>query len=262
MFIYFLLHCKRKNIKEDQFELFRKTFNSEISDLRFLDNGPRNLELTFKAKSSKPYIEFIQRALSENEDLVDHAEFAMDDGSFKCLFIEKDYVREEEDDNSDHIYLSILTGVKDDLNKSIEVWAEEVNATPEQKRAKKESILKSHSIWQRESDRRIQKEFERRKLTTELGGTGGRKEQPQIVKYGLPPKLSKKRVVEYIDSMNRSGEVIIPIYLLKSEIAKELGQDMATSDMQQLFLDFDRSKYRNQIYEILRKAVVELGSDG
>jgi len=68
------------------------------------------------------------------------------------------------------------------------------------------------------------------------------------IKYTVPPNISKIKVLEFIQKLNASGEVIISILILKNKIDKR----MTRYQMLRLNLHFYRYYYISVLFELLK----------
>jgi hypothetical protein len=258
MFIYMLLSCRRKSQTEEIYKHFRSEFDELVRDCVVRDSGPRELDLIFKAEDYRTFISFAQQMCRPDDFVKSPVEFAYDDGSFRFVFVEADRITEERDrdHSNEYIHLPVLTGIQDNTNRAIKVWAAEVQATDEEIAAKKARIEAGQRAWDERMERDLERTRRREasKAASPTPPASGESPPPPTVKYSLPPNLSKARVLEFIQKLNASGEVIIPVFILREEIDKRLTKEQ----MLQLHLDLERSAYKSEIFQVLKRAVTDL----
>lgn len=104
----------------------------------------------------------------------------------------------------------------------------------------------------RDEARRKKREQKQRVSGSSYAPAGEDVPSRTVTKYKLPPQLSKSKVLEIIQKPNASGEVIIPVFILKDEIDRRL----TTDEMLQLHLDVERSDEKLKMFELLKARLV------
>jgi hypothetical protein len=212
--------------------------------------------LVFKTDEVKPFIAFCQEMKQKHEFIKHTIEFAYDDGTFHFLFIDSDRTIEDEKNTFDHssewIHSGVLTGIPcEDIESIVDAWSEEIKPTEEQVELKRERLR----TGKQRSDERFEREKtqweKKEKQNVYSASVEPRFRTETKVKYQLPPNLTKAKVLEIIQNLNTSGEVIIPVFILKDEINPKLHRD----DMISIHLRLERSKVKVEIFENLMYAI-------
>ena len=259
LFIYMMLNCKRKAYAEEIYQEFLKRFRDDVRECVLRESGARDVSLVFRTDGYQPFIDFAQEQLRREDYVRWPAEFAYDDGSFRFMFIHDDRVVEEDDwdHQTEMTHLDVLTRVRDNQEKALEVWVAEIGATAEQLEAKRERLQEGKKAWNAKLERDMQRwERQEAKKRAAQSGLATAPESPRPatapkVQYRLPPNLSKTKVLEIIQKLNTSGEVLIPVFVLKDEIDKKLTKD----EMIRLHLAWERSEQKAAMFQDLRAAL-------
>jgi hypothetical protein len=258
VFVHFMLSCRRMAQVEQLYQEFNARLGDSVRDCRLQGERSRDLELLFKAEDYRPTVAFIWDVLTKYEFARGPAEFAYDDGSFNILFVHEDkvVVDDDRDHGSEMVFLPVLTGIRDDTERAIGEWAAEIGASQGGIEAKRERIAAGKKAWddRMERDRVRLEKRERVKGAQTAPGPGEAGNVRTKVRYSLPPNLSKGRVLEIIQKLNTSGEVLIPVFILKDEIDTKLSKD----EMIQLHLDFERSGRKAEMFSLVSIAVEQL----
>ena len=258
MFIYILFSCQRKIHTEDIYKRFQDKFKPIIRNCVVIDRRAKSLELIFRTETVAPFIEFVQEKVQDFNIVKSSVEFAYDDGGFHFLHIHPDKIIDEDDwsDYTEYVYLDVLTGIRNNIDRAVAVWAEELKASAEITREKAERIKAAKARFEYKSDNTVPtppiypKTFKAR--------TDDSENVPKV-KYSLPPNLTKRTVIEFIDRLNNSGEVIIPFYILRDEFQRKSKREIPKSQIIQLRLDYDRSIEKSKQFSLFKESLEELG---
>lgn len=235
MFVSFMVMTKKAGQGDLIIERFTKfTELTRDMEIRRQSGRSKDVGFAFKTDDIKPFFEFA-KSLSKESDLVRYdIEFSYDDGEYHFYRVEKGQLVNIEEISPDKLrdafmVLEDFTGIRDNVDKLLRIWANEIKPSPQDLQKKREDLCQGKTYreqWERMLDEKFQKRVSKT-LTREADTVDEIPTVPEKVQAPIYPK-GRKAILDLVHNLNTSGNVFIPLVVFPNEISSKLSPEGLT----------------------------------
>jgi hypothetical protein len=252
MFVSISLTPKKKVHRDLAIDRFKK-FSESTRDFEIRKKGSKDVEFLFRTDEIGPFIEFVKQIAVES-DSMRYVDISYDDGDFHYYEVQNGQLVNTVDTADDrlmsgYLFLQSFTGIRDNVNRVLRIWANEIKPSQEDLQQKKEDLQKGKAAWEewdRAMDERFQRKMEKRAQAESDDEAHSMIDRVKTVAY---PK-GRKSILDFVHQLNTSGSAFVPVIIFPNEISSKLSQE----GLSKFASYFDKTEEKAKTFSMILEA--------